>query len=363
MAAPAKDVAQLTNFLKQHGSPLAAHVDSIYASANRWRVDPRLLVAIAGGETSFGKAGRGPAVFNAWGIGPGRAYDSWADGIDGAAQLLRQNYLNDGLHSISAIQQKWAPLGAGNDPRNLNSNWTRVNGSFYSQLGGDVADVTKGWRGGASPRGMQGKTLPANPLPTLKRSGQVDVVTPDFTPLRQTGMANLLKLAQGETLDPMDLLGGFAQANAQIRAQYLADVKAAKSQLTRTGEIEQAAGKTPAGAPTTTKMRRGELIPGTSWKGTHVTDGLDWNNGVRSAVDIMARAGTPVGAPEAGTVIRHGSAQGGQALYFKADSGALYWLGHIEDLGPVGQHYDRGGVIATISPHHAHPHLHIDRKR
>ena len=129
------------------------------------------------------------------------------------------------------------------------------------------------------------------------------------------------------------------------------------------GELDQATGKTPSGAPTTTKMRRGALIPGTSWKGTHITDGLDWNNGAKTAVDIMARAGTSVGAPEAGTIIRHGSAQGGQALYFKGDSGALYWLGHIEDLGPVGQHYDRGGVIATISPHHAHPHLHIDRKR
>jgi hypothetical protein len=360
MAAPAKDVAQLTNFLKQHGSPLAAHVNDIYASANRHRVDPRLLVAIAGGETSFGKAGQGPSVHNAWGIGPGRAYGSWADGIDGAAKLLRENYLNAGLHSLSAIQQKWAPLGAGNDPRNLNSNWTRVNGSFYSQLGGNPADVTAGWRGGASPRGLQGKPLPANPLPTLAKSGQVSVVRPDYTPFHQAGLQNLLKIASGQTLDPMDMLGGFANANAEVRATYLADQAAAKKQLAP--HIEQATGLKSLATPTTTKMRKGELLPGTHWKGTHVTDGLDWNDGRQTAVDIMARAGTPVGAPEAGTIIRHGSAQGGQALYFKGDSGSLYWLGHIEDLGPIGHHYDRGGVIATISPHHAHPHLHIDRK-
>lgn len=103
------------------------------------------------------------------------------------------------------------------------------------------------------------------------------------------------------------------------------------------------------------------LRPGTRWKGTHVTDGLDWNNGQRTAQDIMAKPGTAVLAPEAGRVIRHGSAQGGQALYFLGNSGQLYWLGHIDGMVPVGTKVKPGGKLAVISADHAAPHLHIDR--
>lgn len=103
-------------------------------------------------------------------------------------------------------------------------------------------------------------------------------------------------------------------------------------------------------------------VPGTRWKGSHITDGLDWNNGRRTAADIMLPPGTPVGAPEAGEVVRWGSAQGGEALYFRGKSGTLYWLGHIDGRLPVGSKVKRGQRIAVISADHAAPHLHIDRK-
>ena len=103
------------------------------------------------------------------------------------------------------------------------------------------------------------------------------------------------------------------------------------------------------------------LNPGTSWSGSHVTDGLDWNRGKRTAKDIMAAPGTAVVAPEAGIVVRHGGAQGGQAMYFLSDSGRLYWLGHIDSMAPVGARVKRGGRLALISADHAAPHLHIDR--
>ena len=108
------------------------------------------------------------------------------------------------------------------------------------------------------------------------------------------------------------------------------------------------------------------LQPGTSWQGTHITDGLDWNNGARTAADIMARPGTPVGSPVTGTVVRHGSAQGGQALYIDDDDPDTepdYWLGHITRLLPVGTRVKKGQPAAVISKDHPRPHLHIDRKR
>lgn len=97
-------------------------------------------------------------------------------------------------------------------------------------------------------------------------------------------------------------------------------------------------------------------------KGTHVTDNLDWNNGRKTARDIMASPGTVVGAPEAGTILRHGSAQGGESLYFKGKSGRLYWLGHITNVLPEGAEVQAGQKIALISPDHPRPHLHFDYK-
>jgi hypothetical protein len=122
-----------------------------------------------------------------------------------------------------------------------------------------------------------------------------------------------------------------------------------------------------AQAPDPTQVPAGPQGPGgkmvvtsQGWKGTHITDGLDWNHGQKTAGDIMATAGSPVGAPEAGTVVRHGSAQGGSSLYFKGVSGKMYWMGHIENALPVGTQVNVNQPIAVISSHHPRPHLHID---
>jgi cell wall-associated NlpC family hydrolase len=196
----AKDLTvDLAHYLRTKGSPLAAHVPDIYAAANKYRIDPRLIVAVSGGETSFGKAGPGPRRFNAWGIGPGRAYGSWSQGIDAAAKLLRDGYIGQGLTSLSAIQQKWAPLGAGNDPSNLNSNWTRTIGSFYSDLGGDPADVTKGWRSMASPKATS-VTQPGRPRsPTLRSTTSLESPPSlDYDPVSDAAFRNLLDIARGK---------------------------------------------------------------------------------------------------------------------------------------------------------------------
>lgn len=102
------------------------------------------------------------------------------------------------------------------------------------------------------------------------------------------------------------------------------------------------------------------VVTASPWKGTHITDGLDWNHGQQTAVDIMADPDDPVGAPEDGTIVRWGSAQGGQALYFQGVSGKRYWLGHIDNMLPVGTRVQANQQIATISRDHPRPHLHID---
>lgn len=105
----------------------------------------------------------------------------------------------------------------------------------------------------------------------------------------------------------------------------------------------------------------GMIIP-TIAPGTHITDGLDWNHGKKTARDIMAKAGTPVGAPEAGTIIKWDptGAQGGGSMWFKGKSGRMYWLGHIDAGLPVGTQVQPGGRLAVVSSDHAAPHLHFD---
>lgn len=98
----------------------------------------------------------------------------------------------------------------------------------------------------------------------------------------------------------------------------------------------------------------------TSWKPTHVTDGLGW--GTHSAIDIMAKAGTPVGAPEDGVVMRWNptGAQGGGSMWFRSTSGKTYWLGHLDGGLEPGTRVKRGQPLAMVSSDHPRPHVHLD---
>ena len=115
----------------------------------------------------------------------------------------------------------------------------------------------------------------------------------------------------------------------------------------------------PGAAPIEYKGK--ELVLPTSWKSTHVTDGLA-DKGFTHAEDIMGHPGTPVGAPEEGVVMyfHPTGAQGGGSMMIRAASGRTYWLGHIADGVPAGTKVTRGQRIATISGDHPRPHVHID---
>lgn len=103
----------------------------------------------------------------------------------------------------------------------------------------------------------------------------------------------------------------------------------------------------------------GLRLPAT-FKPTHRTSNLGW-----PAVDIMGKPGTTVGSPVTGTVVRWGSAQGGEALYLDGpdkDSEPDFWIGHVENRAPVGSRVKRGAPIARISAKHPRPHAHVARR-
>jgi hypothetical protein len=121
-------------------------------------LDFRLPVAIAGAETSFGTAGPGPAVHNAWGYfdpatGTNMVFPDWPAGIRRICNALASNYVALGFDSIAKIGGKWCPVGAANDPSGINANWVPTVTTFYLELGG-VEYVSRPVAGGY-PKGQR----------------------------------------------------------------------------------------------------------------------------------------------------------------------------------------------------------------
>lgn len=83
---------QIRRFLESQGSPMAKYAENIVLAGNRYGVDPRLIVAISGVESTFGKY---CSYYNAWGWNNGRTrWRSWTHAIDQFARAFAQKYPN-----------------------------------------------------------------------------------------------------------------------------------------------------------------------------------------------------------------------------------------------------------------------------
>ncbi|MBT9450000.1 glucosaminidase domain-containing protein [Akkermansia glycaniphila] len=110
-------------------------------AGQKYGVDPDLLMAIAMHETGNGTSSAFRNKRNAMGVsdsrGP-RTFGSVEESIDYMARQLRKNYLDKGLTDIASIGAKYAPVGAGNDPKGLNGYWADGVGRYYNQLKGTL---------------------------------------------------------------------------------------------------------------------------------------------------------------------------------------------------------------------------------
>ena len=138
-AAPTGDMsARIDAYLASKASPLTGLGAVFVAEAARVGLDPRFVVAISGAETSFGTYGPAIEIRNPFGLGPHIRFPSWEAAIASAARNLAGGfYVGEGRFTIAAIQARWAPGGAANDPTGLNSHWTRNVGLYYAEQGGD----------------------------------------------------------------------------------------------------------------------------------------------------------------------------------------------------------------------------------
>lgn len=114
-------VDHLRKFLQSHESPLATEAGHFVAEADRLNLDWKLVPAIAGTESTFGK--HIPyGSFNAWGWGIptgaqwGVAFADWKGGITAVSEGLRYNYMDKGAKTVEQIGRIYAasPRWAGN---------------------------------------------------------------------------------------------------------------------------------------------------------------------------------------------------------------------------------------------------------
>lgn len=107
---------KLRTYLKSHNSPIADQAEAFVAQADRHKLDWKLVAAIAGTESTFGK--RIPrGSYNAWGWGiptgsqSGLGFNDWEHGISTVSEGLAKNYYGRGAKTIYDVGWIYAANG------------------------------------------------------------------------------------------------------------------------------------------------------------------------------------------------------------------------------------------------------------
>lgn len=102
-------VTALKKYLENKNSPMSDYSQDFIYWADEYDLDWRLLPAIAGVESSFGK--RIPVgSYNAYGWANGKyLFSSWENGIETVAKTLSQKYVSKGKNTVSEIAKWYCP--------------------------------------------------------------------------------------------------------------------------------------------------------------------------------------------------------------------------------------------------------------
>jgi soluble lytic murein transglycosylase-like protein len=100
---------KLEKFLESYDSPLAEYAQVFVESADKYGLDWKLVPAITGVESTFGK--QIPAgSYNAYGWANGAyAFQSWEDSIEVVSQALKEKYVDKGLDTPFKMGPVYAP--------------------------------------------------------------------------------------------------------------------------------------------------------------------------------------------------------------------------------------------------------------
>jgi hypothetical protein len=100
----------LHDYLERYNSPLAPSAKTFVEQADKYNLDWRLVAAISGLESGFGKQ-IPPNSYNGWGWGiygnNVKYFSSWDEAIETISEGLRENYIDkmgtDNIYSIGRI--------------------------------------------------------------------------------------------------------------------------------------------------------------------------------------------------------------------------------------------------------------------
>lgn len=109
LAKEDKRVTKLEKYLEGHNSPLAPYAKNFVEAADTYNLDYRLVPAISGVESTFGKHIPYKS-YNAYGWANGEyKFTSWEESIDVVSKTLREKYLDKGTPNINSIARRYAP--------------------------------------------------------------------------------------------------------------------------------------------------------------------------------------------------------------------------------------------------------------
>ncbi|MEH7307826.1 glucosaminidase domain-containing protein [Neobacillus drentensis] len=111
--------------------------EAFVRAGQKYNVNPALLTAIAQHETGNGSSKAAYIKNNVAGMmGKNglKSYSSIEESIMDMARNISKNYLGIGFTSIAKIAEKYAPIGAGNDPNGLNNHWVNGVSQFFGHL-------------------------------------------------------------------------------------------------------------------------------------------------------------------------------------------------------------------------------------
>lgn len=107
-------VFKVAKYLKNQDSPLVNFAPTFVAEADKNQLDYRLLVAISGVESTFGKFYL-TDTFNAYGWGGGLIkFSSWPESITSVSSALKMHYIDKGAKDIYAIGRIYCPPNSAN---------------------------------------------------------------------------------------------------------------------------------------------------------------------------------------------------------------------------------------------------------
>ncbi len=142
IAEPPISADEIDRYLSSKRSPIEGRGAAFLRSGIMFRVDPRLVVAIAGQESTFGR-NLNVGAFNAWGWmhhGNNSPFNSWEAGIYWVTRGLRKSYLDASVVKVPTISGFVHKYCDSADPDC--AFWVRAVTQFYhDDLGGDLSNL------------------------------------------------------------------------------------------------------------------------------------------------------------------------------------------------------------------------------